>query len=104
MRSLLVLSSMLLAPLRADSFDARPIDAAIRDGMKVWNVPGVAVVIVVDDRVVYLGGHGVHEAGKKSPVTPDTLFAISSCSKAFTTALVSLLADEGKIDWDDRVR
>jgi CubicO group peptidase (beta-lactamase class C family) len=80
------------------------IDAAVRHAMKTWSVPGAAVVIVRDDRVVYCKGHGLRRAGTDDPVTADTLFAISSCSKAFTTAAMALLADEGKLGWDDRVR
>src|SRR5436305_12442042 len=72
--------------------------------MKAWSVSGAAVVVVRGDRVTYCKGHGVRRAGGDDPVTADTLFAISSCSKAFTTAAMALLADEGKLGWDDRVR
>src|SRR5262245_7822259 len=50
---------------RPEDKDRAAIDAAIRHAMKTWNVPGVAVVVVRDDRVVYLQGHGVREVGKK---------------------------------------
>src|SRR5262245_48192525 len=89
---------------KAEGKDRAPLDAAVRQAMKTWNAPGVAVVVVRDDRVIYLQGHGVREAGKKAPVTPDTVFALSSCSKAFTSALIARLADEGLLSWDDPVR
>src|SRR5262249_15234379 len=73
--------------------DAR-IDSLVGEAMRAWNVPGVAVVIVTPNRVVYLKGHGVRELGRKDPVTPDTLFPLASCSKAFTTALVGALVDD----------
>src|SRR6266568_5877757 len=66
----------------------------IRQALATWNVPGLAVVVVHEDRVLHLGGYGVRTAGKKDPVTPDTLFPISSNSKAFTTAAIALLAGE----------
>src|SRR5262249_25270035 len=69
-------------------------DAAVRQAMKAWAVPGVAVVIVRDDRVIYLQGHGVRACGKSDAVTPDTLFALSSCSKAVTTAAMAVLDDQ----------
>lgn len=94
---LLVLAGRLAAADRA-------IDDAVRHARRTWNVPGVAVVIVRDDRVIYLQGHGVRAAGTNEAVTPDTLFALSSCSKAFTTAAMAMLVEEGKLSWDDPVR
>jgi len=64
--------------------------------MSSWKVPGVAVGVVRDDRVVYLKAFG--------DVTPDTLFEIASTSKAFTTAAMAMLVDEKKLSWDDPVR
>ena len=84
--------------------DEAAIDAVLRDSLKRWQVPGVAVAIVRDDRVVYLKGHGVKESGVKAPLTADTLFPLGSCTKAFTTAAMALLVDEGKLAWDDPVR
>lgn len=80
------------------------IDALVREALDVWGVPGVAVAVVRDDEVIYLKGHGVRELGRPEPVTPDTLFPIASCTKGFTTAAMAMLADEGKLDWDDPVR
>src|SRR5262249_26909048 len=76
----------------------------IQDSLKTWGVPGVAVAIVHKDKVIYLQGHGFRELGKKDPVTADTLFPLASCTKAFTTAALAMLVDEGKMAWDDHVR
>ena len=60
-----------------------------------------------DDAVVYLKGHGLshlREIGGNDKVTPDTVFPLASCSKAFTTTAMALLVDEGKMAWDDPVR
>jgi len=92
------------APVRAADFDPKPIDAVVEKAMKEFQVPGAAVVIVKDDQVVYLKSFGVREKGKPGEVTPDTVFAIASCSKAFTTTLIAMLVDEGKLKWDDKVR
>lgn len=96
-----LLPLLLLAAAPADD---RAIDAAVAVGLKTWKVPGAAVVVVRDGRVVYLKGHGTRTAGKNEPVTADTLFALSSCSKAFTTAAMAQLVAEGKLDWDDPVQ
>lgn len=102
------LALALLLPLsstsQAQSLDAAAIDAIIQEAMKAWQVPGAAVVIVKGDEVVYLKGHGVRAAGAEPSVTPDTLFAIASTSKAFTTTAIAMLADDGKLAWDDPVR
>ena len=68
-----------------------------------WNVPGFAIAIVKDDKVVFAKGYGVRELNKSERVDENTLFAIASNSKAFTTASLAILVDEKKIDWDDKV-
>ena len=89
---------------RAESPDARVIDTVVKDSLRAWEVPGAAVVIVSDDQVVYAQGFGVKVQGGKDPVTPDTIFALGSCSKAFTTTLMAMVVDDGKLAWDDPVR
>ncbi len=71
--------------------------------LKEFDVPGMAVAVVKDGKVILAKGYGVREIGKPEPVTPDTLFGIASNSKAFTTAALAMLVDEGKIAWDDPV-
>jgi CubicO group peptidase (beta-lactamase class C family) len=88
----------------AADLDQAAVDALVRKALASWHVPGVAVGMVRDGKVVYLKGHGVRRVGTPEPVTPDTLFPIASCTKAFTTAAMAVLADEGKMAWDDPVR
>jgi len=71
--------------------------------MTSWNVPGLAIAIVQNDRVVYLKAAGVKELGKPDPITPDTLFEIGSTSKAFTSTSLAMLVDQKKLSWDDPV-
>ena len=80
------------------------IDAVVEKSRAAWSAPGVAVAIIKDDQVVLLKGYGLKELGKPGAVTPDTLFAIGSTTKAFTTAAMAMLVDEGKMSWDDPVR
>ncbi|MBV9925299.1 MAG: serine hydrolase [Acidobacteria bacterium] len=68
-----------------------------------WNVPGFALAVVKDDKVVFVKGYGVRELGKPEPVDRDTLFAVASNTKAFTAAALATLVDEGKLRWDDPV-
>jgi CubicO group peptidase (beta-lactamase class C family) len=72
--------------------------------MKRWEVPGIGVGIYKDGKVLLSEGFGFRDLEKKLPVTPNTLFAIGSASKAFTAMDVQILADEGKVEWDKPVQ
>jgi CubicO group peptidase (beta-lactamase class C family) len=89
----------------AQSLDERlrEIDAYAEKTRTDWNVPGIAVAIVKDDKVVFAKGYGVREMGKTERIDENTLFAIASNSKAFTTASLAILVDEKKLSWDDKV-
>jgi CubicO group peptidase (beta-lactamase class C family) len=84
--------------------DAATVDTIFADALKTYPVPGLAVGVVRDDEVVFLKGYGVREAGGTDAVTPDTVFSVGSCTKAFTATAVALLVDDGKMRWDDPVR
>ncbi|MCP2521141.1 beta-lactamase family protein, partial [SCandidatus Aminicenantes bacterium Aminicenantia_JdfR_composite] len=70
---------------------------------KEWEVPGLAVALVKDRKMIFAKGYGVRKLGEYTPVTPETLFGIASNTKAFTAAALAILVDEGKIKWDDPV-
>lgn len=72
--------------------------------MKEWNVPGAAIAVVKDDEVIMAEGFGFKDKEQKLKVNPETVFAIGSATKGFTTAGMAILADEGKMDWDLPVR
>lgn len=78
-------------------------DDYVNNAMKDWEVPGVAIAVVKDDKIVFAKGYGVRELGKPDKVDEKTIFAIGSSSKAFTAAALALLVDEKKVQWDDRV-
>ncbi|MDD1687018.1 serine hydrolase [Methanoregula sp.] len=68
-----------------------------------WNVPGMAIAIVQDGKIVFVKGYGVKTAGGSDPVTTDTVFQIGSTSKAFTAALAAMEVDSGRMNWSDPV-
>jgi len=78
-------------------------DDYVSKSLRDWEVPGLAIAIVKDDRVVLAKGYGVKKLGDPAPVSERTIFAIGSSSKAFTAASVAMLVDEGKLKWDDPV-
>jgi CubicO group peptidase (beta-lactamase class C family) len=71
--------------------------------MGEFDVPGVAVAVVKDGRVALAKGYGVRRAGEPALVDADTQFGIASNTKAFTCAALSILAEEGRLSWDDPV-
>jgi CubicO group peptidase (beta-lactamase class C family) len=79
------------------------IDALVEKTLTTFNVPGIAVAIVKDGKIIHLKGYGVRSLRTMQKVDEHTLFGIASNSKAFTSAALGMLIDEGKLKWTDRV-
>jgi len=73
------------------------------EGLKYRQIPGGAVVIVKDGRVVFQQGFGVKEKGKPYEVDENTVFRLGSVSKGFASVLAGVLAEEGAVGWNDPV-
>lgn len=80
----------------------KDIDSLFLKILKDQHVAGFAVAVVKGDQVIYSKGFGYRDLEHQKPVTPNTLFAIGSSSKAFTSALLGLLQKEGKLDLDGK--
>lgn len=83
--------------------DARlaAVEKTVEEKRREYHIPGAALVIVKDDRVIYIKGLGVKDFERGAPVTPDTLFPIGSSTKAFTGMAAVMSADDGKLSLDD---
>lgn len=88
----------------AQPMNSTSIDSLVEKVMKSFDVPGIAVGIVKDGKVIHAKGYGVRSLQSKLPTTEHTLFGIASNSKAFTAAALGILVDRGKISWNDKVR
>ena len=73
------------------------------NGLKEFDVPGVAIGIIADGQIIYAKGFGFREKEQQLTVTSDTLFPIGSCTKAFTAFALGGLVEEGLIEWDEPV-
>ncbi len=96
--------ALLAASLSCASAQEPPpagLEDYVRQALAAWDVPGLAIGIVKDDKLVFAKGFGVRKLGEAAPVDEHTLFAIGSASKAFTAASLAMLMDEGKLKWDD---
>ena len=80
------------------------IDSLVLHSMKAFDVPGMAVAVIKEGRVVLAKGYGLRSLHSKNKVDTHTLFAIASNSKAFTTASLAILVDRGALRWDDPVQ
>ena len=105
MKKILAFSLMLLTciaswsqPLKSDE-----IDKLVNRTLETFNVPGIAVAVIKDDQVVHMKGYGLSSIATGRKTDENTLFAIASNSKAFTSAALGILVDEGKITWETKV-
>jgi len=108
------LFTLLLASLTISSFSQKQkntedkrfvgLDTAFARVLKEWHAAGFAVAVVEKNHIVYAKGFGYRDYENKIPVTPNTLFAIGSCTKAFTASLIGMLVQDGKLDYDKPVR
>lgn len=88
----------------AQPLTEKQIDSLVERSLKAFNVPGIAVGIVKDGKLIHAKGYGARSLQTKEKVDAETLFGIASNSKAFTAATLGILVDEGKIKWDDKVQ
>lgn len=94
-----ILSSVVVAQPITD----RQIDSITNKTLSAFDVPGIAVAVVKDGKIIYSKGYGVRSLDSKLPVDEHTLFGIASNSKAFTTAALGMLRDQKKLTWNTRV-
>lgn len=85
-------------------FDSTALDGYIEEVMAEHRIPGIAVVVVDGDEVVYAKGFGFRNSAKHLPVTPETVFGIASVTKSFTALAIMQLVERGKIRLDDPVK
>ncbi|HTA63867.1 MAG TPA: serine hydrolase domain-containing protein [Xanthomonadaceae bacterium] len=83
--------------------DARAMDAMAQEVVDRAHIPGMAMAIVQDGKVLVMKGYGVTEMYGKEPVTTDTVFRLASLSKGFAATLAALLVQDGMLGWDMRV-
>ncbi len=80
------------------------VDELVSQTLKTFNVPGIAVGIVHEGKIVLAKGYGIANIETGEKVNSMTNFGIASNSKAFTTTAIAMLVDEGKMNWDDKVK
>ena len=96
---------VLISSVRAKGqMTAKQIDSIVNKAINsLDNTVGFAIGVVKDGKIVHVKGYGVNSVDLKETVTAETPFGIASNSKAFTTAALSILVEQGKIKWEDKV-
>jgi len=87
-----------------DANTAEIFNRYVRQAQLLWRTPGLSIVVVKDDQVVFRKGYGVLEAGKPEPFTTASLGLCASTTKAMTAVCMGMLVDSGKVKWTDKVR
>ncbi len=103
-RSLLLLFLALTTLLQAQNVDFKKLDSYFEKALSDWGTPGMSVAIVKDGETVFSKGYGLMEVGKPTKTDANSLYAIASNSKAFTTYIIAQLVEEGKLSWNDKVK
>jgi CubicO group peptidase (beta-lactamase class C family) len=101
--SLLFALLFVLQQLPAQVITSAQIDSLTELVLTTFDVPGIAVGIVKDGKLIHAKGYGVRSLDSRKKVDENTLFGIASNSKAFTAAALGMLVEEGKLKWDDKV-
>ena len=92
-----------VAPAGAQGRLPNHFDADVARALRTSQVPGTAIAVVKDGKVLLAKGYGVQRLGARTPIDAHTLFQIASNTKAFTTACLAMLVDSGQLAWDDPV-
>ncbi|MFK8010991.1 MAG: serine hydrolase domain-containing protein [Marinicellaceae bacterium] len=106
---LIIALALLLQPVSANEIfqsyekQLKEISIKLDQRRKAHHVPGLAIAIVKDNKVIFSKGYGVSDIDKNTPVTDHTMFGIGSTTKAFTANLIAMLVDDGILNWDDPV-
>lgn len=101
---LLFVGSLLsVTTLNAQVLTSKQIDSVAEKTLATFNVPGVAVAVIKDGKVIHSKGYGVRSIKTNQKVDENTLFGVASNTKAITAAALGILVDEKKITWDTKV-
>ncbi len=103
MKIKLSLLFILFSFLSFAQVDEKKLDELVQNTLKTFDVPGMSVGIIKDGKILYSKGHGVASLATKKTMEENTLVGIASNSKGFTATALAILADEGKLNWDDKV-
>ena len=89
--------------ITAQEIDFAKFDRYVKKSMRDFNMPGLAIGVIQNGDIVFQQGYGVSKVGEPQRISTNSMFGIASLSKAFTTASIGMLVEDGKLNWDDKV-
>jgi len=101
--SLLLMIGIGSFPIVAQGLSPHQIDSVVAKSMETFNVPGMAVSVIKDGEIILEKTYGIRSIETEKPVDKNTIFGVASNTKAFTTAALAQLVDEGELEWDTKV-
>ena len=96
--------AILMCMTLSAQIDEAKLDQLVENTLKTFDVPGISVGVIKDGKVVYAKGYGVRALSNKKAMDNSTLVGVASNSKGFTCFALAMMVDEGKLNWDDKVR
>jgi CubicO group peptidase (beta-lactamase class C family) len=102
-----ILALLVFMPgIQAQELDKKikSLDSYYEKALEDWKSTGLAIAFVKDGEIIFSKGYGIQSVDTKKKVNKETLFAVASNSKAFTSASLAILVDQGKVNWDDKVQ
>lgn len=100
----LLSSACLVAAMYQPASNMSQFEDFATRAMEVYHIPGASIALVENGKIIYAKGFGYRDIELCLPVTPETVFAIGSCTKAFTATAVGMLVDQGKLEWDAPIK
>ena len=97
-------SPVPLIGMEKTSLDMQQFENFVARAMATYHVPGTSVALIKDGKIAYVKGFGYRDIENQLPATPETIFAIGSCTKAFTATALGKLVDQGMLDWDTPIK
>ncbi|MEM1003628.1 MAG: serine hydrolase domain-containing protein, partial [Bacteroidota bacterium] len=104
MRTFCLLIFTILSLSLSAQIDDKALDELVNNTLETFEVPGISVGVYKDGKTIYAKGHGIRSMSSKQPMDENTLVGVASNSKGFTCFALAMLIDEGKLQWNDRVR
>ena len=101
--SILLVFLSLHLPGQSPADRVGAFDSYVQDACQKWEVPGLAISVIADGKLVFSKGYGVRQINTTAAVDNQTIFCIGSTTKAITAAAMGMLVDEGRVGWDDPV-
>ncbi|MEW4925320.1 serine hydrolase [Algibacter sp. 2305UL17-15] len=95
---------ILFSNLFAQQIQLDSLDSQIHQLIKDFEIPGLSIGVIRNDSIIFSKGYGNLEIHKEGKIDENTIFGIGSISKSFTALTLGILVDEGKVDWDDKVK